>query len=69
MMSTFLVEIRDQQFGLAVSFLVPISNHTDYLRLNHQHWLIKQHCGYLLHPSIPKTNPNFRVADVGTGTG
>lgn len=39
--------------------------------LNHQHWLIKQLCGYLLHHRIPTTvvqSSHFRVADIGTGT-
>ncbi|MCJ1429188.1 hypothetical protein MMC29_007101, partial [Sticta canariensis] len=37
-------------------------------RLNHNHWLVKQLCGYLLHPTIPYDS-NVRIADIGTGTG
>lgn len=39
--------------------------------LNHQHWLITQLCGYLLHHRIPaavEQSSHFRVADIGTGT-
>ncbi|TGO53493.1 hypothetical protein BCON_0122g00100 [Botryotinia convoluta] len=39
------------------------------MRLNYNHFLIKEVAGYLLHPSIPTHQPNLRIADVGTGTG
>ena len=42
-----------------------------YQRLNHQHWLITQLCGYLLHHRIPAAlvqSSHFRIADIGTGT-
>jgi 16S rRNA G527 N7-methylase RsmG len=38
-------------------------------RLNYQHGLLKQHLGFLLHPSIAQTIGKARVADIGTGTG
>lgn len=38
-------------------------------RLNLQHYLWKDQAGYLVHPSIPLTSPNLKIADVGTGTG
>ena len=38
-------------------------------RLNLQHYLWKDQTGYLLHPSIPLSNPNIKIADIGTGTG
>ena len=36
-------------------------------RLHLQHWIWKERLGYLLHPSIPTSSPNCRVADIGTG--
>ncbi|KAJ5690742.1 hypothetical protein N7462_005134 [Penicillium macrosclerotiorum] len=44
----------------------------DYLdnnRINLQHYLTVQLFGYHIHPSIPITNKDLRIADVGTGTG
>ena len=41
----------------------------DNPRLNLQHYLWKDQTGYLLHPSIPLSNPNIKIADIGTGTG
>ncbi|KAL8822672.1 MAG: hypothetical protein Q9191_006596 [Dirinaria sp. TL-2023a] len=38
------------------------------IRLNYNHWLMKELAGYLIHPRIPARNPNLRIADVGTGT-
>lgn len=38
-------------------------------RLNYQHWLIKQLCGYLVHPTVKTDSPVTRIADIGTGTG
>ncbi|MCJ1290880.1 hypothetical protein MMC34_002422 [Xylographa carneopallida] len=38
------------------------------IRLNYNHWLVKEVAGYLLHPSIPQEDPNLRIADVVTGT-
>lgn len=37
--------------------------------LDFHHWVIKQLCGCLLHPSIPTDAANLRVADIGAGTG
>ncbi|KAF7924890.1 hypothetical protein EAE99_006367 [Botrytis elliptica] len=39
------------------------------MRLNYNHFLIKEVCGYLVHPSIPTNQTKLRIADVGTGTG
>ena len=39
-------------------------------RLNLQHYLWKQTCGFNLHPNIPiPANGCLKVADVATGTG
>ena len=38
-------------------------------RLNLQHYLWKDQTGYLIHPSVPLSNPNIKIADIGTGTG
>ncbi|KAL9118055.1 MAG: hypothetical protein Q9187_005404 [Circinaria calcarea] len=38
-------------------------------RLNLQHFFWKDQLGYNLHPSIPTSNPEIKIADVGTGTG
>ncbi|KAF2654305.1 S-adenosyl-L-methionine-dependent methyltransferase [Lophiostoma macrostomum CBS 122681] len=38
-------------------------------RLNYNHFWWTKISGYLLHPSIPTTLPNLRIADVGAGTG
>ena len=39
-------------------------------RLNAQHYLWKETCGFNLHPRIPiPQNGEVRIADVGTGTG
>ncbi|MCJ1322225.1 hypothetical protein MMC15_007572 [Xylographa vitiligo] len=38
------------------------------IRLNYNHWLVKEVAGYLVHPSIPKKDAHLRIADVGTGT-
>ncbi|MCJ1385651.1 hypothetical protein MMC17_008774 [Xylographa soralifera] len=38
------------------------------IRLNYNHWLMKELAGYLIHPSIAKNDANLRIADVGTGT-
>ncbi|RAK84510.1 hypothetical protein BO79DRAFT_259285 [Aspergillus costaricaensis CBS 115574] len=37
--------------------------------INLQHYLWTELFGYHIHPSIPTSNPNLRIADVGTGTG
>ncbi|KAF7908055.1 uncharacterized protein EAF01_003810 [Botrytis porri] len=39
------------------------------MRLNYNHFFIKEVCGYLVHPSIPTNQTNLRNADVATGTG
>ncbi|TGO62015.1 hypothetical protein BOTNAR_0120g00010 [Botryotinia narcissicola] len=39
------------------------------MRLNYNHFLIKEVAGYLIHPSISTHQPNLRIADVGTGIG
>lgn len=44
----------------------PLCGH-DRINLQHHQWT--ELFGYLLHPQIPTTNTNLRVADVGTGTG
>lgn len=36
-------------------------------RLHLQHWIWKEVAGYVLHPSIPKSAPDWTVADIGTG--
>ncbi|OJJ69856.1 hypothetical protein ASPBRDRAFT_678263 [Aspergillus brasiliensis CBS 101740] len=41
----------------------------DNNRINLQHYLWTELFGYHIHPSIPTSNPNLRIADVGTGTG
>ncbi|PWY95899.1 S-adenosyl-L-methionine-dependent methyltransferase [Aspergillus sclerotioniger CBS 115572] len=44
----------------------------DYLdnnRINLQHYLWAELFGYLLHPDIPLTKPDLKIADVATGTG
>lgn len=33
------------------------------------HEIVKQICGFLLEPRIPKSQANFKVADIGAGTG
>lgn len=38
------------------------------IRLNAQHLLWKFHTGYELHPDIP-VNDEFKIAELGTGTG
>jgi len=50
----------------------PYIFHRDFnssVRLNYNHWLMKEITGYLLHPKIQITKDNARIADVGTGTG
>ena len=43
---------------------------TVHSRLNLQHYLWKQHFGYLTHPNIDcLRGENIKIADVGTGTG
>ncbi|PQE15976.1 UMTA methyltransferase family protein [Rutstroemia sp. NJR-2017a BVV2] len=39
------------------------------IRLNLQHFLWKDGLGYLIHPSVPLTGTNCRIAGLGTGTG
>ncbi|PQE28130.1 UMTA methyltransferase family protein [Rutstroemia sp. NJR-2017a BBW] len=39
------------------------------IRLNYNHWLVTEACGYRLHPKINLPKENLRIADVGTGTG
>jgi len=39
------------------------------VRLNYNHWLMKEISGYLLHPKIRLQKEDLRIADVGTGTG
>ncbi|TVY84819.1 N-methyltransferase tcpN [Lachnellula suecica] len=39
------------------------------IRLNLQHYLWKYGLGYNLHPQIPLTGANCKIADLGTGTG
>ncbi|TGO48570.1 hypothetical protein BOTNAR_0468g00040 [Botryotinia narcissicola] len=41
----------------------------DNCSLNYNHFLIKEVCGYLVHPSIPTNQTDLRIADVATGTG
>lgn len=46
--------------------------HRDFrssMRLNFNHYLMRDVAGYLTHPSLAIDQPNLRVADVGTGTG
>ena len=38
-------------------------------RLNLQHYIWVGMFGYLLHPDIPYSEENLRIADIGTGTG
>lgn len=38
------------------------------IRLNNNHWMMKEIAGYLIHPTIPLENPDCRIADIGTGT-
>lgn len=38
-------------------------------RLNLQHKLWIDIFGYLLHPDIPISKPDLKLADIGTGTG
>lgn len=38
-------------------------------RLNRQHRQFENNLGFVIHPSIPITGPNLRIADFGTGTG
>lgn len=39
-------------------------------RLNLQHYLWKDSLGYNIHPDIPiRDKEDFRIADIGTGTG
>ena len=30
--------------------------------------MMKELMGYLIHPAIPTSDPNLRIADLGTGT-
>ncbi|KAH8692493.1 hypothetical protein GQ44DRAFT_780133 [Phaeosphaeriaceae sp. PMI808] len=39
------------------------------MRLNFNHYLMREIAGYLMHPDISLTAPQLRIADVGTGTG
>ncbi|KAI2479983.1 Methyltransferase [Pyrenophora tritici-repentis] len=39
------------------------------MRLNFNHYLMREIAGYLTHPNIPLTASQLRIADVGTGTG
>jgi len=51
---------------------VPYMFHRDFnssVRLNYNHWLMKDLSGYLLNPNIQFEQENSRIADVGTGTG
>jgi len=41
----------------------------DNNRINLQHYLWVELFGYLIHPGIPITKPDLKIADVGTGTG
>lgn len=51
----------------------PSSELTDQVpftyRINLQHCLWTELFGYLMHPKIPTTGQDMRIADVGTGTG
>ncbi|KAE9373523.1 hypothetical protein N431DRAFT_465809 [Stipitochalara longipes BDJ] len=38
------------------------------VRLNYQHWALKELFGYLIHPSIPTNQAELHIADVATGT-
>jgi SAM-dependent methyltransferase len=38
-------------------------------RLNLQHFLWRETCGFNVHPSIPLHKPDLAIAEVGTGTG
>ena len=38
------------------------------IRLGFQHYLWKETLDYLVHPSIPVHQEQFKIADVGTGT-
>ncbi|KAI9719155.1 MAG: hypothetical protein M1828_006337 [Chrysothrix sp. TS-e1954] len=42
-------------------------SHRDSGRLHMQHWILKEHLGYLLHPCIPRDAADYHVADIGTG--
>ncbi|KAI0872117.1 S-adenosyl-L-methionine-dependent methyltransferase [Hypoxylon argillaceum] len=38
-------------------------------RLDEQHFFTTKTLGFLLHPNIPITSPNLKIADIGSGTG
>lgn len=42
---------------------------THITRLHLQHWIWKEHLGYLLHPAISFSGSDVSVADIGTGNG
>jgi len=44
-------------------------NFNSSIRLNYNHWLMKDLSGYLLNPKIQFEKENARIADVATGTG
>ncbi|KAG6357744.1 hypothetical protein INS49_013623 [Diaporthe citri] len=43
-------------------------DYVDSNRINLQHYIWVELFGYRIHPQIPVSLPNLRVADVGTGT-
>ncbi|KAI1274585.1 S-adenosyl-L-methionine-dependent methyltransferase [Xylaria sp. FL0933] len=38
-------------------------------RLDEQHFFTTKTLGFLIHPNIPISSPNVKIADIGTGTG
>ncbi|KAB8304177.1 hypothetical protein EYC80_003596 [Monilinia laxa] len=44
-------------------------NFNSSVRINYNHWLVKEASGYLLHPRIEIDKERARIADIGTGTG
>ncbi|RYP89415.1 hypothetical protein DL769_000066 [Monosporascus sp. CRB-8-3] len=44
-------------------------DYIDNNRINLQHYLWVELFGYLTHPKIPTSDPDLRIADIGTGTG
>lgn len=66
----FSIETLTRQSGNVVQYTFPsyflliLSS-----SLNYNHWLVKEACGYLIHPKIEFNKEKARIADVGTGTG
>lgn len=62
-------ETIDRQYGKESALKLAANLTKRAQSLNYNHWLVVQLSGYLLHPNIPTLSSDYRVADIGAGTG